>query len=321
MRFLTFDELSPSMDRERLLVHLAALGGATDRRAVGIWRRRSDLYSEYVGVFAVERGRVLGQTLVKRLSYTFPDGTEKIGAIASVGTRPDRARRGIARQILEEVHRREREAGIRYVALWTNRSWGAHRLYQQLGYRDLYAYPWAVHAPRGRPSRRRRGGVVRPGQRGELSALDRLHDRWAEGRLGFCRRPKRFFRISVPTRDLDAAKDLIVAREAGRITGYAVLQSTSIRTVCGELVATSARARDALVVEIERRARATRVAFQHSPVTDFPGYFRRRGYVSLIAGWYVLMGAELGRHWSSDTAVARFASHDPRFLCLAGDRF
>ena len=45
MRFASFDELTPSMDADRLLVHISSLGGATDRRAVALWRRRSNLYS------------------------------------------------------------------------------------------------------------------------------------------------------------------------------------------------------------------------------------------------------------------------------------
>lgn len=321
MRFLSFDELTPTMDADRLLVHLAALGGAADRRAVALWRRRSNIYSEYVGVFAVERGRVVGQTLVKRLPYTFPDGTESIGAIASVGTRPDRARRGVARQILTEVHRREREAGIRFVALWTNRSWGAHRLYEKLGYRDVYSAPWAVRAPRPGPYPRRPRASIRPARAGDLPELERVHDRGAEGRLGFCHRPPRALQLAAATRDFDLSRDLLVARESGRIVGYALPQSSSVRSVCGELVAESSHARHSLVEEVERKARRTPVAFQHSPVTDDLEFFRRRGYVTAATGWYVLMGAELGRAWTRRAATERFATNDRRFLCLSGDRF
>jgi GNAT superfamily N-acetyltransferase len=321
MQFRTFDELTPSMDADRILVHLASLGGAADRSAVALWRRRSDVFSEYVGVFAVERGRVVGQTLVKRLAYTFPDGTEKIGAIASVGTRPDLARGGIARKILEEVHRREREAGIRFVSLWTNRSWGAHRLYEKLGYRNVYENPWAVRAPRSRSLPPRRGIRVGPGRRGDLAELERVHDRWAESRLGFCRRPRCMFETSVAVRDFDPAQDLLVARTGGRISGYALAQTTPVRTLCGELVAENQRTVVALVAGVERRAKGTPVAFQHTPVTDHAGMFRQRGYVTLDAGWYVLMAAELDRTWTSRSAVVRFATGNPRFLCLIGDRF
>ena len=258
---------------------------------------------------------------MKRLPYTFVDGTESVGAIASVGTRPDRARSGVARQILAEIHRRERESGIRYATLWTNRSWGAHRLYEKLGYRDVYSFPWAVRAPRPGPRPSRPRGGSRPARPRDLPELERSHDRSAEGRLGFCGRPLRFLQVGAATREFDPARELIVAREKGRVVGYALAQSNSVRALCGELVAETPRARSSLVTEIERRAEGLPVAFQHTPVSDHPEFFRRRGYVTLGTGWYVLMAAELGREWTHRAAVARFASNDPRFLCLAGDRF
>jgi GNAT superfamily N-acetyltransferase len=321
VRFLTFDELTRSMEADRLLVHLSALGGAADRRAIAAWRRRSNAYAEYVGIFAVEGGHVVGQTIVERLPYTFPDGTEAIGAIASVGTRPDRARAGVARKILTEVHRREREAGIRHVALWTNRSWGAHRLYESLGYRDVYAYPWAVRPPLAVRRRKVRSRGVRAVRPKDLPELERLHDRMAEGRIGFCHRPRHLLQTAAAMHEVTPRTELIVAQTRRRIAGYAHLQATPERTVCGELVAESNRTRTSLVAEVERRAGELAVAFQHTPVSDTPEMFRRRGYTVMDAGWYVLMAGALDREWSARSAIARFGTNDPKFLCLAGDRF
>ncbi len=321
MRYLTFDELSPSMDVDRLVVHLAALGGATDRRSVGVWRRRSDLYADYVGVFAVEGGKLLGQTLVRRLPYTFPGGTEIIGAIASVGIRPDLARSGIAQGILGEVHRREREAGVRFAALWTNRSWGAHNLYQKLGYRDVYALPWAIHAARRAPARRLPPRGVRAARRSDLPDLERLHDRQAVGRLGFCRRPKRLLQTAAATHEIDPAKELVVARAGGRAIGYANIQSNPFRTLCGELVAISGDVQGTLLAEVERRAKGAPVALQHTLVGDADELLRDRGYAVLPAGWYGLLAKSLDRTWTSREAIASFATQDRRFLCQVGDRF
>ena len=322
MQIRTFDELTPSMDSARLLVHLSSLGGATDRDAVRLWRARSALFSDYVGVFAVERGEVLGQTLVKRLAYTFPGGTETIAAVASVGTRPDRARRGVARRLLEDVHRREREAGIRFVSLWTNFSWGAHRLYDRLGYRDTYAFPWAVRRPApGSRSNRARGRRAKPATLADLEEIEQLHDRLGQGRLGFCRRPPHFLRLQAISREVDPARELLVVRRDGAIAGYAHLQSTATRTISGELMAAARADRVRLVEGVERRAQGTAVAFQHTPVTDDLGLFRRRGYSEMNAGWYVFMTAALSGTRARRAAVAEFGVDDPRFLCLSGDRF
>jgi GNAT superfamily N-acetyltransferase len=321
MRFLAFDELTPEMDTERLLIHAASLGGAVDRNIVRVWQRRSSLYADYVGVFAVERGHVVGQTYVKRLRYTFRDGTETVGAVASVGGHPGFARRGIARRILREVHRREREAGIPFITLWTNRSWGAHRLYEELGYRDVYQVPWALRLWPGRIPRRSRPAGVRPGRPEDLPEIDRLHDALAAERLGFVHRPRRFLETGADVRDFDPAKELVVLRRGGRLRGYALPQRSGVRAMCGELFADSAGTRRALVDEIERRSPGRIVAFQQTPVTDLAAELARRGYSALRAGWYVYMVADLRGAGRERDARVRFATTDPRFLCMQADRF
>jgi ribosomal protein S18 acetylase RimI-like enzyme len=253
----------------------------------------------------VEQGRVLGQVFVLRIPYTFPDRTETVSGIAGVGTRPDRRRAGVAREILTEIHRREKEAGIRFSTLWTNRSWGAHALYEKLGYRDVYS------SPRG----------VRSARRSDLSDLEGLHSRQAEGRLGFLRNPNGYLSAAVATAELDPGKELIVARSEGRLRGYAHVETTPFRAICGELVATSLATRRSLISEVQRRARRRPFAFQHTPVTDSPKLFRGNGYSNVPTGWYVFMASSLGQAWTPRTALSEFATDDPRFLCMSGDRF
>lgn len=88
MRFLTYDELTPSMEVDRTLIHLASFGGAWSRRSIEIWRRRSRMLADYVGVFAVERGRLLGQTLYSASRTPFPRGSRP--SLASRPSEPDR---------------------------------------------------------------------------------------------------------------------------------------------------------------------------------------------------------------------------------------
>ena len=321
MRLVSFDELSPSMDVDRLLVHLSSLGGSPKRAAVDLWRRRSDIYADYAAIFAVDGGAVVGQTYVKRLEYAFPDGPETISAIASVGTRPDRARTGVARRILDEVHRREREAGCRYATLWTNPSWGAHRLYEKLGYRDVYTVPWALRP--SRPARRSAGrrSSARPARRCDLAELQRIHDQDAAPRLGFCRRPKRWFETAAAVRDLDPAKELVVVRDEGRPVGYASVLATPQRALCGELVGPSVAVRRRLLGEIERRAGTGPAVLQGSLVADQRPLLEDRGYRILPTGWWCFMAKRLRADWDARTAMTTFATRDPRFTCQLGDRF
>jgi len=309
------------MELDRTMVHWAAFGGVFSSVAIEVLRRTERCLAEYVGVYAVERGRILGQIIALRLPYTFDGGEETISGISAVATRADRARMGVARTLLEEVHRRELEAGLRYAALWTNRSWGAHRLYEQFGYRDVYAPPWVVHARGPAPIRSSDEPSMRPGRRSDLEEIDRLHDRVAEGRLGYVHRPRSFSRGEVRMGMLEPSKNLVVARRHGTLVGYAHLDRNSNRAVCGELVATSTATRKSLVREIVRRSTGVPYCFQHTLVTDDPQLFRGPRLARCEGGWYGMMAAELGRRWKARHAVRQFGTDDRRFLCLIRDRF
>lgn len=321
MRLRAYDELPKDHETDRALLHLAAFGGTFSRAAIEE-RQRSGGIAEYVGIFAVEGLRVVGQTYVLRMPYTFPFGTETVTGIAAVAVRPDRARGGVARRILEEIHRREREDGVRFSTLWTNPSWGAHRLYEKLGYRDIHHPPWAVRgAPPPRPRRRRSTGV-RPARRTDLDALDRFHDASTAGRLGYVRRNPRVLSTLARIGALNPSTDLLVATERGRVVGYSENRRSARHARCAELLAGSAVVRDRLVSEVERRAYpGAAIAFQGTFVADSAAEFRRRGYAVLPSSWFRLMGARFGRSWSEGEAVRQFGTSDRRFVCLNGDRF
>lgn len=321
MRLLTYDELTPPMEGDRTLLHLAAFGGTFPRRSIALWRNRSEMLADYVGLFAVERDHLVGQLYVQRLPYRFREGTETISGLAGVATRPDRGRTRIARALLVEAQARERANGASFITLWTNRSWGAHRLYETLGFRDVYSSPWAVHdgvVPRPRKS----GRIgVRPARITDLSEIEDLHARLATGRLGFCRGPRGHLRTATQAGEIDPGKELLVARGAGELLGYAHLETNRYRTICGELVATSSAARRALVEGVGRAGKGAPFAFQHTPVTDFPLLFGPPAYATSTRAWWGFMGKALGREWAAGEAVRKFATDDPRFLCLGGDRF
>jgi len=320
MKLVSYDELPEEYDSGRALVYLAAFGGFADRANIDAWRHRTSAFAEYTGLFALDRGSVVGQTFVRRIAYTFPHGTETVSGIAAVSTRLDHARAGVARRLLEEVHRREREAGIRYSTLWTNRSWGAHRLYEKLGYRDIYNPSWAVRVvTSGRPGRR--PGGVRPGRRSDLSEMDRLHREYAKGRWGFVERPRRFLSVAAATGDFRPEEESIVVRGRDGLSGYAHLTATHSRIISGELVAMSSSARRSLVSALEGRVRSGVVAFRDGVVDDLGSLLAGRGYEVAPAGWFGLMATSLDRKRSRAQLSREFGTTDPRFLCLGGDRF
>ncbi len=319
MKLLTFDELSDRQHTDRSLVQAAAFGGAFDRRRVEIWRRRTKVLADYVGIFAVDRGTVVGHAFVERIPYAFPGGTETITGIASVATRSDRARAGVARLVLEEIHRREREAGIRHAALWTNQSWGAHRLYEKLGYRDIHVPVLAVRASPG-PARRPAGPAVRPARISDLSGIEAIHARFGKDRLGFAERPAGLLRVAVAARELRPV-EILIARDAGQTRGYAMVDTGRLQTSCGELIGTTARARIALATAVERKGGAGTVTFRDGAVEELRPWLRGRGYAIAPVGWFVLMGCTFGRSDGARAACREFGTDRPRFLCFTGDRF
>jgi GNAT superfamily N-acetyltransferase len=321
MQILTYDDLTPSMERDRTLIHLSSFGGVSPAREIDLWRRRAHAFADYVGLFAVEGGEVLGQLFVLRIPYVFSDGPGEISGIAGVGTRPDRGRQGIARMLFTEALQRERKAGFRYSLLWTNRSWVAHGFYEFLGYRDVYSSPWAVHAPSARRRRSVRSAAIRPARNADLSEIDLLHDRFGAQRLGFCRRVKGYFPSAFLSGWIDPAQNLLVARSDRGLVGYAHLDRTPRRIVCGELVGYSLAVRRKLVAEVARRSVGMPFAFQHSVVTDSPALFQNSGYSTVAQTWNVLMAAAIGREWSTSEAVDQFGTKDTRFLCFSADRF
>jgi GNAT superfamily N-acetyltransferase len=322
LRIYTFDEVPAELEDERLLVHLAALGGSLGRDRVEIWQRRTRALAEYVGLFAIEGGHVLGQTLVRRMTYTFGDGPAPVSGIASVGVRPDHARRGVARRLLEEAHRREREAGQRDIFLWTNGSWGAHRLYESLGYRDLYPAPWAALVPRGTVRPRRPGRLrVRPARSTELARIEALRERWSAARTGFTPRPRGSFAASAEAREIDPEHEILVAEARGALEGYAHARGDAHRILCGELVALDPSADSALLARLETVAGRRVLAFRNSVVDEQRRELDRRGYARLSTGWWTLMGTPLERTLGARAARRRYGADDPRFLCHSGDQF
>jgi len=317
MRILTFGELSPELERDRSVVNMAAFASVFSREYIGVLQRLG-LVSDYIGVFAVERNRVLGHIFVLRIPYVFPEGPETISGIATVGTRPDVGRSGVARALLTDVHRREIEAGVRFSALWTNRSWGAHGLYEKLGYRDVYSSPLAVLPPTDADPRGPSLSFAKPS---DLDEIDALHNRTAEGRLGYCFRPIGTLRADRRLHYLEPARDILVVRHRRRLVGYAYLDRSPRRVICGEIVATTLATKRSLIAGVRRLARGVPCGFQHSPVRDSPAMFRSPEYRTTSVSWYGMLGARLKREWSTGEAVRQFATRDPRFLCLAGDLF
>jgi GNAT superfamily N-acetyltransferase len=319
VRSATWDQLSGSVEPQRIAVELAGFSGYLSRRTVGILRRREPLLADYAGLFAVEGGRLLGQLFVRRIPFRTATGVEPVAGIASVTTRLDDQRRGVARALLEEAHRRESAAGVRFAMLWTNPSWYAHTLYERLGYRDVWSAPSAVRLlPRAR--RAPREGSLSPALPRELPSLERLFDATTGASVGFSVRPRGFLREGHEAGYLDL-EGLLVLRRRGELLGYAVVSKCHDLLRSGEIVVRP-DATSWLLGALEHRAAPGVLALGNSPVLAMEPELRRRGYrVDRRLEWRALMAAPLDGVLGPAEVRAALAVDRPSFRCMSLDRF
>lgn len=262
------------------------------RRGVAL----GDPYAPYLGLVAVDRGEVAAQVMVERTRLVTPSGPEPCSAITGVITRPDALGRGLCSRLFREVHRRERDLGIRRALLWTHRTWSAHRLYEHLGYRDIYSPPTAVRSPpRGRAGRLPDGWSARAARRSDARLLARLLNRSNRGRTGLVRRfPESFaLRFALGWR---MPKDHLILRLRGRPAGYVGATQDRRSVAVHEVAVADATGRAAAVIAVERLARSRWVTFSSTTfVRDARELLLERGYHLASSDHIVLMSRNLGR--------------------------
>ena len=314
-----YDDLPARYEADRAALALTAFFGFPDRALIAEYRRRGGPLADYAGLFATEGRELLGQAMVYRFPYRGSGRTRMAEGVALVSTRADAARRGIARRLLEEFHRRARSRGVEDVLLWTNPSWGAHRLYESLGYVDIYSPPYRLRAIPRRP-RASPGADVGPARIEELPRLEQLYRTAMRTARGFVGRPRRFLRTEVGVGRFDLA-NLLVAQDHGRPVGYAIFRRNRTTVVCGELVGPTGRVRADLLDGVAQRAAGGVCAFNLSAAGANERQLAERGYRARAPGWLTLMGARLGRRMTPDEAIEHFAIRHPAFSCMVGDGF
>lgn len=185
VRILNHDELPSEAEAQVQLLHGSVGWGPIDFGRIRKARELGYPTPSYFGVYAVEDGQVMSAVWVLRLPFTDAEGAGTVGGIQGVVTRRDQSRRGLARMLLQEVHRREKASGCKHVMLWTGRGMVAHGLYESLGYQDVYTPELAVKAC-DRAQRPTKYELRKVGE-SEAGILEKLHHEATSGRLGFTR--------------------------------------------------------------------------------------------------------------------------------------
>ncbi|MFZ0891970.1 MAG: GNAT family N-acetyltransferase [Thermoplasmata archaeon] len=279
-------------------------------------------HADYHAVYAIESGEIQSHVGVLWLTFTTADGSIPVAGIDNVATRPTAQRQGWAAALMEEVHRREVARGVEWAFLWTHRSWGAHRLYERLGYRDVYSPPAALKQP-ARKSRARlpTGYEWRPATIRDTSRLDRLVRRAASHRLGFVTRFPRWFRARFVL-EWRRPENYRILLYRSREVGYANLAVSDMWSVtANEVIVVDPSHIEAMIRALEISALNKWLLFETTTfVTDAANQLRERGFSLYPTTHRTLMAKRLrGEAHEPNEIVSTIES--PKFSNHRGDMF
>lgn len=268
-------------------------------------------------LLAVEDGQVLGRVGCLALDVVTSEGSARALGIVDVVADPAHRGRGIATTLLTEVHRRAAAQGYRYALLWTHPSWGAHTVYERLGYVDLFSPPVAIRPPGPVAEKLPAGYGLRPVRAKDGPTLDALLPRSRRGRWGVLPRRRPFIlRFGFLWR---APKDYRQLTYRGRTVGYLNAARHRSHVSCDEAVPLPPHRR-ALFAALDAVSRRHWTVVQRSTwPREAAAEFARRGYVVLPQSHQVLMGAPLDRR--ARVATLLRMTRDPRFTSQGGDMF
>ncbi len=222
MKIVEYDEADPfSVLDLNLLCFRFAL---TPETAVRI-RRLDGRAFPFLAIYAVDDGRIVGQTGVFRLPAMTVDGPEDVGGIWAMCTHPAYSRRGIGSLLIAEAHARMRAAGLRFAALGTSRHWVSHPFYRRHGYQDVAHFAAAL-APRAAVAGCSNGLHVTQATRNALPEADALFRRVAAGKTGFARRHDNFLPDMTDIGDDVRLEDLRLLYHGRDLIGYAAVQNS-----------------------------------------------------------------------------------------------
>lgn len=275
--------------------------------------------SNYVALYAVDKRVVMSHVGVQRVDWTSREGTEKVSAIVDVLTRPEGLRNGYAKRVFDEVHAREKRAGMRLSFLWTHRTWGAHRLYERLGYQDVFSHPSALKEVGARV--RGIGGGYRAvaAKRSDWKLLEAILRESTTDRLGATPRFRGSFKIAFET-GWRTPKNYRLIDFKGKTVGYVHVSKDSRQINANEGVVVAEEHLGPLLDYLEGLSREVPLTLTLTTlVNDAWDMLVERGYSMNSASHSVLMAKPLTKDvaWEEVRSVC----NDPRFTCHAADRF
>ena len=286
-------------------------------------RVRGRPFQSYEALYLVVDGVPMAKVGWIRIAFRSRRGTEVVCGLADVVTRGDVTRRGYARSLLREVHRRAKTAGFHWSFLWTRRSWGAHRAYEKEGYRDVYSPTIALRRIPRRVARPKlpRGYTLRGIRPSDARTLEEILSAATSDRVGFIPRESGSFAVRFRL-GWRKPKDWWILRHERVPVGFAQLQKDRWDVLCRELVTKDPRTSGLWIRLAEWVAQGKWLALGNTTfVGDNLGLLRQRGYAVVRGTHGVLMACPLGRATNRDWEGIQETFHDSRLSLHGGDMF
>ncbi|MFQ6061357.1 MAG: GNAT family N-acetyltransferase, partial [Thermoplasmata archaeon] len=188
MRFLRYDEIDPL---EAFAISMCGFDWPLTPERLEERIRYDDRWFEDSLLYAVVKGKAVSQAVALRIPTRTVDGEELVAGIAGVATLPSFSRKGISSKLMQELHSRLLEEGIRISFLNTGESLVAYSMYTKLGYRRATYFPsaWKPLSVRKKPM----PSILRKYKKKDGAEVDEAYGRFTEGLYGFVIRQKEFF--------------------------------------------------------------------------------------------------------------------------------
>ena len=299
-----------------MAMNLQAFGWPITEAAVKRYLKHDERWMDIVGVYAIERGKTIGQVLPLKIRTKTSEGEETVGGIAGVTVTPNKARKGIATSLMKAAHDILRENDIRISFLLTTEFLVAYGLYRKLGYFDASSFSAAQKLVK--VARKPKDVVLRPYRKKDWRRTDRIYRHGTRSLLGFVVRQRAFLNKKIDTTPLTRENIRFVEDENAE--GYVVFSPAEDLVTVREIVCSNGRSFNRIMALVEAEAAEKYVLTYLQTSRLAQRRFERRGYKLDRTTWGRVMVASLVRGLSNKK-LSELYDFGGAFCMMALDSF
>lgn len=303
----SYDQVDPTAVLE---LNLLSLDYPLTPERAALIRRMDPRTLPCFGLYAVENSSLYGQALLYRLPLVSKDGSEDVGGIGLLCTRPHTNDPTIIAILLDASHEYMRQTGLKFSTIWTSRLKSAYLQYQTSGYVDTITHN-TVLARCANVNLITHLSAERPGSRGADLAGE-FFQRTSNGKTGFASRHPRFFSLMTATGEIRPGS-LWLLWDGDALAGYAVacfeegiLRVDELRVIDDT---NAARAVAALILKTE--SIFVQITVQNPTIASS---LLQAGYPTPVPSWNSLVVKPLFTDLSVEVFANRFGIGTGSFL-------